>query len=298
MLEQVLSVLTPQSGKQIIDATLGGGGYTRAILEAIGPDGRIIALDWDQQAIDRFLIQAKGDSFLSKALESDRLILERASYADLLGTLSRHGWSAVDGIVADLGLSSDQLADPKRGIAFQSDGPLDMRLDSSEIVEARHLLAELDETTLIDLFRTYGDEPEAKRIAKAIVQARRLAPLTTTSELRDLIFMNVALARRRSKIHPATRVFQALRIAVNSELVHLERFLSAIPEALRPGGRAVIVSFHSGEDRIVKRLFQEYVRSEVPTFRSLTKKPLIPSEMETKMNPRARSAKLRAVERI
>lgn len=298
MLAPVLDVLALRPGMNIVDATLGGGGYTRAILEAVGPNGRVIAFDWDQRAIDRFQTRAKDDALLREALETGRLVLVRASYADLLEALQAHGWSGVDRIVADLGLSSDQLADPKRGITFQSDGPLDMRLNSGETVEARHLLNQLDEASLADLFETYGDEPEAKRIAAAVVKARQTAPLATTMELRELIWTNVVPARRRSKTHPATKVFQALRIAVNSERAHLERFLSAIPEALRSGGRAVIVSFHSGEDRTVKQLFQKNIRSEAPTLRSVTKKPLVPDELEVRANPRARSAKLRAVERI
>ena len=173
-----------------------------------------------------------------------------------------------------------------------------MRLNSDETVEARHLLDQLDEPSLADLFETYGDEPEAKRIAQAIVAARESQPLTTTSELRELVWANVVPARRRGKAHPATKIFQALRIAVNSERVHLEQFLSAIPEMLRPGGRAAIVSFHSGEDRIVKQLFQKNIRAEYPVLRWITKKPLVPDESELRANHRSRSAKLRAVERI
>ena len=298
MLAPVLATLALRPGMRVVDATLGGGGYTRALLEAIGPEGRMLAFDWDQNAIDRFRARAKEDALLGEALETERLILIRASYADLIESLRSHGWSGADRIVADLGLSSDQLADPKRGVTFQSDGPLDMRLNSSETVKAEHLLNQLDEASLADLFETYGDEPEAKRIAAAIVAVRQSTPLQTTTELRELIWANVVPARRRGKTHPATKVFQALRIAVNSEQAHLERFLSAIPEALHPGGRAVIVSFHSGEDRTVKQLFQKNIRSEAPTLRSVTKKPLVPDESEIRTNPRARSAKLRAVERI
>ncbi len=298
MLAPVLSALALEPGMRVVDATLGGGGYTRAILEAIGPNGQVIAFDWDQSAIDRFRMQTKNDARLSQALESGRLILVNASYAELPEILRSHDWPAADRIVADLGLSSDQLADPKRGITFQSEGPLDMRLNSGEKVEARHLLNQLDEVSLADLFETYGDEPEAKRIAAAIMKARQEAPLATTTELRELIWANVVPARRRGKTHPATKVFQALRIAVNSEQAHLERFLSAIPEALRPGGRAAIVSFHSGEDRTVKQLFQKNIRSESPTLRWITKKPLVPDDHELSANPRSRSAKLRVVERI
>ncbi len=298
MLPQVLDILALQPGMRVVDATLGGGGYTKAFLGAVGSEGRVLAFDWDERAIERFRSRAEGDSVLSRALRRGQLILVRASYADLASTLRQHDWTVADAIVADLGLSSDQLADPERGISFQSEGPLDMRLNSDETVEARHLLDQLDEPSLADLFETYGDEPEAKRIAQAIVAARELQPLTTTSELRELVWANVVPARRRGKAHPATKIFQALRIAVNSEWVHLEQFLSAIPEMLRPGGRAAIVSFHSGEDRIVKQLFQKNIRAEYPVLRWITKKPLVPDESELRANPRSRSAKLRAVERI
>jgi 16S rRNA (cytosine1402-N4)-methyltransferase len=298
MLAPVLATLALRPGMRVVDATLGGGGYTRALLDAIGPEGRLIAFDWDASAIDRFRARAEHDAVLIAALETGRLTLVRTSYADLLETLRSYAWTGADRIVADLGLSSDQLADPGRGITFQSEGPLDMRLNSDETVKAEHLLNQLDEASLADLFETYGDEPEARRIATAIVKARKEAPLRTTTELRELIWANVVPARRMGKTHPATKVFQALRIAVNSEQAHLERFLSAIPEALAPGGRAAIISFHSGEDRTVKQLFQKNIRSAAPTLRWIIKKPLVPDVSEIRTNPRARSAKLRAIERI
>lgn len=297
MLAPVLDVLALRPGMRVVDATLGGGGYTRALLEAVGPDGRVIALDWDQAAIDRFRAGALQDDVLKAALDTGRLVLSRTSYATIADTLLENDWGGADAIVADLGLSSDQLADPARGISFQVDGPLDMRLNTAETVEARHILNQWDEEALADLFRTYGDEPEAKRIATAVVQSRKRSPLTTTTELRELIWANVVPARRRGKLHPATRVFQALRIAVNSERTHLERFLSALPVVLRPGGRAAIVSFHSGEDTLVKHLFQAEIQSENPRLLWVTKKPLVPMATEIRSNPRSRSAKLRVVER-
>ncbi len=298
MLESVLSALNLQPGMRVVDATLGGGGYTRAILERIGEAGRLIAFDWDESAIDRFRSRAADDAMLSAALRTSRLILARASYAAIRNVLQENEWAGTDAIVADLGLSSDQLADPSRGLSFQTDGPLDMRLNSEETVQAAHLLNQLSEASLTDLFRTYGDEPEAKRIAAAVVSARRKMPLTTTTALRELIWENVVPARRRGKIHPATRVFQALRIAVNSELTHLEQFLSAIPAVLLPNGRAAIVAFHSGEERIVKHLFQLETRSKEPRLVWVTKKPIVPSVAEIRANPRSRSAKLRVVERL
>lgn len=298
MLEEVLASLDLKPGMHVIDATLGGGGYARAILERIGPTGKLIAFDWDKKAIERFRERAATDEFLNRALETGQLILVSRPYSQLLEVLKEHGWEKVDAIVADLGLSSDQLADPARGISFQADGPLDMRLNSAETVEAHHLLNQLSESALADLFATYGDEGEAMRIATAIGLARKKLPIKTTAELRELVWENVVPARRKGKTHPATKVFQALRIAVNSEIRHLEEFIRSLPEALAAHGRAVIVSFHSGEDSIVKHLFQKEVRSDMPRLRLVTKKPLVPGREEIQKNPRARSAKLRSVERL
>lgn len=297
MLRPVLDVLNLRPGMKVIDATLGGGGYTRALLEAVGTDGKVMAFDWDETAMNRFRQAAQHDDLLSQALTNGQLILVRASYATLLDQLREHGWETADAIVADLGLSSDQLADPERGLSFQTEGPLDMRLNSDETVQAAQIINRFDEASLADVFQTYGDEPEAKRIATAIALARRTKTFATTAELRQLIWENVVPARRRGKTHPATKVFQALRIAVNSERAHLEQFLSAIPSALAPGGRAAIVSFHSGEDRSVKYLFQQDIRSEHPRLVWVTKKPIVPEASEVRSNPRSRSAKLRSVER-
>lgn len=298
MLEEVLAALDLRPGMKVVDATLGGGGYTRAILERIGPEGKLIALDWDEEAFSRFRARATNDPLLAAALETGRLQLVRTPYSRLGEVLREQSWDSADAIAADLGLSSDQLADPKRGISFQTDGPLDMRLNTDETVEAHHLLNQMSESDLADLFETYGDEGEAGRIAAAVVIARKKAPIETTAALRELVWGNVVPARRKGKMHPATKVFQALRIAVNSEGRHLEEFIRALPEALAPHGRAVIVSFHSGEDAIVKRLFQKEIRSESARLEWVAKKPLVPTREEIRNNPRARSAKLRAVERI
>lgn len=298
MLDEVLMSLDLRPGMHVVDATLGGGGYTRAMLEQVGPDGEIIALDWDEKAIERFRERATQDPLLALALASGRLRLIRTPYSRLVEVIRENGWDKADAIVADLGLSSDQLADPERGISFQVDGPLDMRLNTDERVEARHLLNQLPEAALADLFETYGDEGEAKRIAAAVIIARKKAPIETTATLRELVWSNVVAARRKGKTHPATKVFQALRIAVNSEGRHLEEFIKTVPETLAPHGRAVIVSFHSGEDAIVKHLFQKEIRSETPRLVWVTKKPLVPTREEVGKNPRARSAKLRSVEKV
>lgn len=298
MLRPVMDALLLKPGMKVVDATLGGGGYTRAVLEAVGQTGRVIAFDWDQAAVDQFRVTATREPALQTALDTGQLTLIRASYADIVDQLRAQGWTNADAVVADLGLSSDQLADATRGLSFQTDGPLDMRLNSDETVSASKLINEMAETSLADVFQTYGDEPEAKRLAQAIALARREAPILSTSALRELIWANVVPARRRGKIHPATRVFQALRMAVNSELPHLERFLRALPSVLAPGGRAAIVTFHSGEDALVKHLFQSEIRSESASLNWVTKKPLVPSREEIRANPRSRSAKLRVVERV
>lgn len=298
LLSSLLPILNLSYGKTIVDATLGGGGYTRAFLHQVGETGKVIALDWDQSALERFRNAAVDDVFLSDAFQSGRLKLIHSSYAEIVSVLKKEGLEKVDAIVADLGISSDQLADSQRGISFQFDGPLDMRLSSGETVTAAAIVATWNEDSLADLFEVYGDEPESRRIAKAIVQERKKKPLSTTMELRDLIFHNVSSQRRRGKAHPATRVFQALRIAVNSEQEHLERFLSVIPHVLLPHGRSAIVSFHSGEDRLVKQWFQNEVRANPPRLRWVTKKPIVPTREEVQKNPRARSAKLRVVERV
>lgn len=297
LLERVLETLALRPGMRVVDATLGGGGYTRALLERVGPSGQVMAFDWDRAAIEQFRITASREALLQTALDTKQLLLCQTSYAAIGEVLHEHHWEAADAIVADLGVSSDQLADPSRGISFQTDGPLDMRLNSNETVQAKQILNAWDEAALADLFRTYGDEPEAERIAGVVVQHRKQFPLATTTELKELIWKNVAGPRRRGKTHPATKVFQALRIAVNSERTHLERFLLAIPGVLRLGGRAAVVSFHSGEDAIVKHLFQTEIRSEKSRLTWVTKKPIVPGQDEIRLNSRARSAKLRVVEK-
>lgn len=295
MLAEVLALAAPRAGAVIVDATLGAGGYTRSLLEIVGPAGRLLALDWDKAAIEQLLQSAESESLLDEAIGSKRLILAHQPYSQIAGALEETGWGLADGIVADLGLSSLQLDDPKRGLSFQVDGPLDMRLNSRETVTATDIINQWSETSLAELFQTYGDEGEAGRIAAAIVAERRRAPLLRTTALAELIAHHVVPARRRGRIHPATRVFQALRIAVNSERQELERFLASAWTALRPGGRLIIVAFHSGEDSLVKERFRAWDRSGEGKL--LSKKALQPSALEIKRNPRARSARLRGIEK-
>jgi 16S rRNA (cytosine1402-N4)-methyltransferase len=298
LLREVVEGLNLRPGMKVVDGTLGGGGYAQVFLEAVTPGGQVLALDWDQAAIDRFVALAAADVRLSEALREEQLIVRRSSYAELRSILGELGWSAVDAIALDLGLSSVQLSDPARGLSFQTDGPLDMRLNSDERVTAADIVNLWSEEELTDLFRTYGDEGEALRIARAIIATRVRQPFQRTSELAALVSRNVVAARRRARIHPATKVFQALRIAVNSERTHLERFLVALPECLVPHGRVAVVTFHSGEDALVKEMFRREMHSAPPRLGRVGKAVRRPTAEEIRANPRARSAKLRVAERL
>jgi 16S rRNA (cytosine1402-N4)-methyltransferase len=305
LVEEVLAILSPVSGSLHIDATLGGGGHTERILEAANPDGRVLGLDADPVAIAR--VEARlGERY------GDRLVVRQANFRELATVAPAAGFGAVDGTLFDLGLSSYQLADRDRGFGFRAGGPLDMRFDTARGVPASELLATLDSAELTALFRRYGEEPKAPRIARAIVDARKVAPVATAEELAALV-ERVAPPnpRIRRRTHPATRIFQALRIAVNEELDALQAGLAAAMDLLRPGGRLVVLSYHSLEDRIVKRFLQAERRGCVcppevpicvcghaPRLRLLTRPSLTPTEAEVAANPRARSARLRAAERL
>ncbi len=304
MADEVLTALAPSPGSLQIDATVGGGGHTERILEATDPDGRLLGLDADGAAIAR--VRTRLARF------GDRLVLRQANFRRLAEVAPAEGFGAADGLLFDLGLSSYQLADAERGFGFRTGGPLDMRFDTSRGVPAAELLATLDEIELAALFRRYGEEPQARRIARAIVDARRSAPVATAEELAALIERVIPVnPRARRRIHPATRVFQALRIAVNEELDALSEALAAAVDLLRPGGRLVVLSYHSLEDRIVKRFLQAErkgctcppdipvcICGRQPRLRLVTKPSLTPSAEEIAFNPRARSARLRAAERL
>lgn len=301
--EEVLTMLAPAPGSLHIDATLGGGGHTERILEATSPDGRLLGLDADGAAIAR--VRERLARF------GDRLVLRQANFRELATVAPAAGFGAVDGLLFDLGLSSFQLADAERGFGIRTGGPLDMRFDVTTGVPAAELLAALDAVELTALFRRYGEEPHAGRIARAIVEARRIAPVSTAEELAGLIERVAPTGPPgRRRIHPATRVFQALRIAVNAELEALGIALAAAVDLLRPGGRLVVLSYHSLEDRIVKRFMEAERKGCIcppavpvcvcgrrPRLR-LVGRSMAPSEAEVAANPRARSARLRAAERI
>jgi 16S rRNA (cytosine1402-N4)-methyltransferase len=279
----VLDTLNPQAGQAMVDATLGAGGHARLIAERLGPAGRLIGLDRDESMLRLARRRLEGLACPVTFVQANFDRLEEA--------LDSQQLAVVDGVLADLGICSDQLDQAERGFSFQQPGPLDMRMDPSEDEPASALLKRLNERDLADIFYHYGEERFSRRIARKIVEVRKREPLETTEQLAELVRRCVPRSKGQV-IDPATRVFQALRIAVNDELGSLERLLAAMPKRLKPGGRAVLISFHSLEDRLVKRAFQN---REV--WQVLTKKPVQAGEEEVRQNPRARSAKLRAAVR-
>jgi 16S rRNA (cytosine1402-N4)-methyltransferase len=289
LLSEVLELVAPRPGGLYMDATLGGGGYTEALLRASAPSGRVVAFDRDREAIDAAKARLRHDS--------GRLSFVWGSFADLDAYLDE----VADGIVADLGLSSLQLDDAERGFAFAAEGPLDMRFDRSQDLTAAELVNETDERELERILRDYGDERRARAIARRIASRR---PLHSTTDLRRAVVS--VLGPWKGGIDPATRTFQAIRIAVNRELEALETFLEKAPDRLRVEGRLVVVSYHSLEDRAVKLAFRARAKGEAGEagegregrFRLLTKKPLSAGPDEVARNRRARSAKLRALERV
>ena len=301
MVGEVLAVLAPHPGSLHIDATLGGAGHAVRILEATAPDGRLLGLDADGAAI------ARGEARLARF--GDRAVLRQANFREIADVASAAGFGTVDGLLLDLGLSSYQLVDIERGFGFRAGGRLDMRFDTGRGRPAADLLATLGQDELVDLFRRYGEEPFSGRIARVIVETRRTAPVDTAEALATLVERAVPTPKGRRR-HPATRVFQALRIAVNDELGALEAALEASLTLLRPGGRLVVLSYHSLEDRIVKQFIAAQQRGCVcppqlpicvcgrePALRSLGKSQA-PGAEEVSVNPRSRSARLRAAERV
>jgi 16S rRNA (cytosine1402-N4)-methyltransferase len=276
MREETVAALAPRAGRVYADATLGGGGHAEAILEASSPDGRLIGIDRDEIALDA--ARARLARFGARAT------LVHGEMADVREILSGAGAPRVDGLVADLGTSSPQLDDSARGFSFSSEGPLDMRMDRSRGETARELLARLSEREIADVVYQYGEEKKSRRVARSIVRAREEGKLETTADLARAV--RAALGPKRGRIDPATRTFQAIRIAVNGELDQLTALIDALPDVLEDSGVAAIISFHSLEDRIVKQFLREHCDL-------VTKKPIIAGPDEVRRNPRARSAKLR-----
>lgn len=304
MLEEVMLALSPHPGSFQIDTTVGGGGHAIRILEAAKPGGRLLGIDADPRAIDRARQRLAG--------YGDRVTLRQANFEDVARVAEESGFGEVDGILMDLGVSSQQLDDDDRGFSFRSDDALDMRFDVTRGIPASDVVNGYDEKALADIFRRYGEEPRARRIAGAIVTARGEAPIETPAQLADIV---AAAAppdpRKRRRIHPATRVFQALRIHVNRELDVLAEALESSLELLRPEGRLCVISYHSLEDRIVKRFMARERRGCVcepevpvcvcgrqPRVAPVGAQPQFPGDEEVALNPRARSARLRAARRL
>jgi 16S rRNA (cytosine1402-N4)-methyltransferase len=302
LLDEVIEHLCCTPGKFFVDATVGGGGHARVILEKTAPDGQLIGIDWDERA----LVKARSN------LQSfeERLVLVRENFALTGSVLARLHIPAVDGILLDLGLSSFQVDEAERGFSFNLDGPLDMRMDTREKITAAHLVNTLSEEKLAEIIRNFGEERWHRRIARNIVRARDEEAIETTDRLAKVVYRAIPAGKRPRHRHPATRTFQALRLAVNRELDNLQTFLQGALDWLRPGGRLAIISFHSLEDRLVKQTFANWARScrcparspicqceGRPLVRLVNKKVVMPGKLEIKANPRARSGRLRVVEK-
>jgi 16S rRNA (cytosine1402-N4)-methyltransferase len=280
---EVIELLDPQPGQIVVDATAGVGGHSALLWERIQPGGTLIALDQDPAM----------QALAQQRLPDPRIIWKHANFEDLPAVLTELQIPDVDAVLADLGFCSDQLSDPSRGLSFQIDGPLDMRLDPTRGEPASAMLRRLSERDLADIFWRYGEERFSRRVARKVVETRKDAPIATTGQLAELVRRCVPRSKGHA-IDPATRVFQALRIAVNDELGALERFLQVVFDCVKPGGKVAIISFHSLEDRMVKQAF----RKSAESVKELTRKPVAASEEEIRNNPRARSAKLRVALKI
>lgn len=284
LLAEVLEFLEPRPGGVYMDGTLGLGGHTESILRSSAPDGRVVGFEWDENAISRS--QARLADF------GQRLTVVRRNFAEISQGLAEAGVSQLDGLLIDIGLSSLQLDMGARGFSFQVDEPLDMRMDQRREITAASILASSSEDELADIFFYYGEERQARRIAAALVQHRRQEPIVSSGQLARLVAQAIPRRFHPQKIHVATKVFQALRIAVNTELENLARILEAAPAFLKPGARMCVISFHSLEDRMVKRKFRDN-----PELQVLTQRPVVAGDEEVAANPRSRSAKLRVAGR-
>jgi len=290
LLNEVIRLTDPREGEFVIDGTAGGGGHAEAFARKIGKRGRLLCLDWDAEAL-----AATRAAFEEKKIGL-RTDFAHANYAALPEVIEREECGKADVVLLDLGFSSRQIDDPARGFSFRSErAPLDMRYDAGGGgLTAAEEVNRLSESALADIFRRYGEERNARAAAKAIVAARRKERIVTVGDLIRALAPAFSPARRKGRVHFATKVFQALRIHVNREFENLESFLGSLPRVVRPGGRVAIITFHSLEDRIVKRAFRSLVAEHAAT--AVTKKPVAPGREERERNPRSRSAKLRVVQ--
>ncbi|MCR4324944.1 MAG: 16S rRNA (cytosine(1402)-N(4))-methyltransferase RsmH [Candidatus Curtissbacteria bacterium] len=279
LLQEVIDFLNPKAGTRFIDATLGGAGHAQELTKR---GAEVLGIDRDPDSLE-----------FARSKQIPALTIERGNFADIGEIAKRSGFDQIDGILFDLGVSSNQLDNAQRGFSFTKEGPLDMRMDPNLTVRASDIINNFDERRLSEIFKTYGQEKFSRSIANAICSARQVGPIETTTELAEIVKRAIPRGVRREKIHKATRTFQALRIVVNSELLNLEQALPQTPDLIRPGGRLVVISFHSLEDAIVKRFFKQEKQ-----FKILTKNPIGPQDEEIEENPRSRSAKLRAGEKI
>ncbi|EKE21031.1 MAG: S-adenosyl-methyltransferase MraW [uncultured bacterium] len=308
LLDETIAGLNLKNGMVVVDATLGGAGHSRKILEAIGDDGILIAIDRDAEALERFKNKIKKENL---NIKEENVYLVNDNFANLENILESLEIEGVDAIMADFGLSSDQLDDKERGFSFNSQTPLDMRMDKSQELTAKDVVNKYSREDLNKIIRDLGEEKFAGRIAKKIAEAREIKEIESTSELLEIISQAIPEKYKHKKIHWATKTFQAIRMEVNQELESIKEFIRVAIEKLNSEGRLAVISFHSGEDRIVKNIFKEAQVNcvcpvEFPVCRcttrakikNITKKPKVASEIELKENPRARSAKLRIVEKI
>lgn len=287
LLQETVDGLDPQPGDDVIDGTVGAGGHAAVLLEKTAPDGRLLGLDLDEAALDAARNRL--------APYGSRAMLVRANYREAKQMVSDHQFEPVQAALLDLGFSSMEIDDPTRGFSFRSEGPLDMRFDRRQELTAADLLNTLSADQIALILAKYGEERYARRISERIVSERAERPFRTTSELVDAVAKAVPARYRQGKLHFATRTFQALRLAVNDELGNLETALPDLVDCLSPGGRLAVISFHSLEDRIVKRFFRE--QASAGRLKVLTKRPITAKAEEIKSNPRSRSAKLRLAEK-
>jgi 16S rRNA (cytosine1402-N4)-methyltransferase len=306
LLQEALQFLDPKSGQNFVDATLGGGAYSLALLEAVAPQGRVLSIDLDQEALRNY------QSVTTNHKQQKNAIMAQGNFADLDKIVVNHQFGNIQGIVADIGLSSFQLDASDRGISFQKDEPLDMRFDlSDQGSDARFIVNNFSEEELIKIFREYGEEPFAKQIARNVVKVRSNQPLQRTSELVEVIKASLPKPKQHAWASSARRIFQALRIAVNHELENLQAFLPKALDLLSPAGRLVVITFHSLEDRLVKQFFTEASKGCIcppdfpycqcgrsPAAKILTRKPVTASVEELEKNPRSKPAKLRALQKL
>jgi 16S rRNA (cytosine1402-N4)-methyltransferase len=320
LFKEVVDNLNLKNGSIVVDATLGGGGHSLEIIKKILPGGKLIAIDQDESAIQNFKNKLDNSDIKPR---TENLKLVSGNFSELENILADLKISAPNAIIADLGISSDQLEDSKRGFSFQKEGMLDMRLSlrttnqlriyecTNSDLTAREIVNCYPEKELVRILRDFGEEKYSRMIAKAIARQRKIKPIESTKDLVEVIERVVPESYKHKKIHFATKTFQAIRIEVNQEFKNLEKFLFQAVEILEKGGRLGIISFHSGEDRLIKRIFRENARGcicpaefpicrcgKTPKIKLITKKPIVPGSSETRDNPRSRSAKLRIIEKI